>query len=48
MDFLCKIEGELICFGELILFQINFKGISYVKWNYPQKGIEKKLKGFPI
>ena len=25
------------------LFQINFKGISYVKWNYPPKGIEKKI-----
>ena len=24
------------------------KGISHVKWNYPPKGIEKKLKRFPM
>ena len=24
--------------------QMNFKGISYLKWNYPPKGIEKKIK----
>ena len=24
---------------------MNFKGISYVKWNYPPEGIEKHIKG---
>ena len=42
-DFLSKIEGKFCFWSEL--FQINFKGISYVKWNYPPEGIEKHIKG---
>ena len=50
-DFLCKFESDFYFWSEL--FQMNFKGISYVKWNYPPKrieyspkGIENNLKGF--
>ena len=54
MDFECKIEGEFNFVVTLFLFQMNFKGISYIDGTIPKgdrvspKGDRKHLKGFLI